>query len=490
MSLNNKTTLSLVAGAFFALFAWILVDFTPIFKLTAGQLHTGQLWRLALVQLPVTAIFGVFVGLGIGSVNGLSGGSVFRLKRDALYGGACGLLGGIVGIIYGQAIFGSLYIEQATGSASAAGPLIFLWNVAARALGWAFIGLFIGVSQGLPSKSAKTARHGAVGGFIGGLIGGMLFQILPFIPPFGENEGIMARGISFTVTGGFIGLFIGLVQSLMRQAWIRVVAGRNEGQEYIISKSRTTIGRDELSDIGLFGDLTISLNHAVIDAGVRGRHVLRDAGSQSGTRVNGVAKTDHILRDGEVIEIGNVRLEFHEKATMSRVPKKSDVASKGQVAIPVSPNQCPYCGGRKDPVTGACACSVSDQQAAGAQDILQVPQPMPVSQTQTTGVKSPSIADGIPRIQAIGGPYIGQKFQLERSGTTTIGRDGGQNVNLPVDTTVSRRHARIVNEGGRFIVYDEGSSNGTTVNGRPISSQEIVPGDTVSFGSSSFRFEI
>jgi pSer/pThr/pTyr-binding forkhead associated (FHA) protein len=58
-----------------------------------------------------------------------------------------------------------------------------------------------------------------------------------------------------------------------------------------------------------------------------------------------------------------------------------------------------------------------------------------------------------------------------------------------MDSTVSRKHARVENEGGAFVVYDEGSSNGTTVNGVRVTRQQISPGDTVAFGSSMFRFE-
>ena len=75
------------------------------------------------------------------------------------------------------------------------------------------------------------------------------------------------------------------------------------------------------------------------------------------------------------------------------------------------------------------------------------------------------------------------------AGPTTVGREPGRDIQLPMDTTVSRRHARIENEGGAFVVYDEGSSNGTSVNGRPISRQEIVSGDAIHFGTSAFRFE-
>ena len=52
--------------------------------------------------------------------------------------------------------------------------------------------------------------------------------------------------------------------------------------------------------------------------------------------------------------------------------------------------------------------------------------------------------------------------------------------------TVSRRHARIVRDGRRFLVEDLNSSNGTQVNGAelaPFTLREISPGCTIRFGA-------
>jgi pSer/pThr/pTyr-binding forkhead associated (FHA) protein len=44
-------------------------------------------------------------------------------------------------------------------------------------------------------------------------------------------------------------------------------------------------------------------------------------------------------------------------------------------------------------------------------------------------------------------------------------------------------------ENGSFILCDEGSSNGTFVNGMSIVRQPIAPGDLIEFGGSAFKFE-
>lgn len=473
MSLSSKVTLSFLAGLFSALLAWVVIDFNGFYSLSNSP-DSGSFIELFSQQAFVGAVFGIFVGCALGFVGGIAGGSSTRILRGIMFGSAVGLCGGLIGIFVGQMFFGPLYKDPREAMLFAPlGPFYFIWDVIIRAIGWAFIGCILGLVQGLPSGSKKAARHGAIGGLIGGLLGGALFEIIPYIlPPGTKNPSVVCRGISMTVTGASIGLFIGLVENLLKQAWIRVVQGRKEGREYIISKSRTTIGRDELSDIGLYGDRNISPTHAVIEMH-NGRHTLHDSGSAIGTTLNGQKVAEHMLRDGDIIEIGSMKLEFHEKATASKIEMPVEPVSKPQIQIPSMEGFCPFCGSKKDPKTGACACSVGGQ---------------PVSSAGAMPVSVPTLGGTGPRLVGISGPYAGQSFPVSPSGATSVGREPGRDIQLPMDTTVSRRHARLEDEGG-FIVYDEGSSNGTTVNGVRITSQPISPGDVVEFGSSGFRFE-
>lgn len=56
---------------------------------------------------------------------------------------------------------------------------------------------------------------------------------------------------------------------------------------------------------------------------------------------------------------------------------------------------------------------------------------------------------------------------------TTIGRWEGSHIPLP-DREVSRKHAQIRHEGGRFILVDLGSKNGTLVNGQAVAGVVIL----------------
>lgn len=69
----------------------------------------------------------------------------------------------------------------------------------------------------------------------------------------------------------------------------------------------------------------------------------------------------------------------------------------------------------------------------------------------------------------------------------TIGRNPGNRVLIPAKS-LSRYHAKIVYQNGRFFLYDLKSSNGTYVNNARINQQEIKPGDRIRFGDVSVEF--
>lgn len=93
------------------------------------------------------------------------------------------------------------------------------------------------------------------------------------------------------------------------------------------------------------------------------------------------------------------------------------------------------------------------------------------------------------RLVALEGPYAGQTFVLTGTHYVTIGRKAENSIALNLDTTVSRHHAHLVEENGRFVLYDDGSANGTFVNDIQITRQVLIPGDIVQFGASKFRYE-
>jgi len=73
-------------------------------------------------------------------------------------------------------------------------------------------------------------------------------------------------------------------------------------------------------------------------------------------------------------------------------------------------------------------------------------------------------------------------------GDLALGRDGACEIVVP-ERSISKRHARLVKTGSGWAVYDEGSSNGTFVNGHRVRDALLRHGDDVRFGMVRGRFE-
>jgi transcriptional regulator with GAF, ATPase, and Fis domain len=92
-----------------------------------------------------------------------------------------------------------------------------------------------------------------------------------------------------------------------------------------------------------------------------------------------------------------------------------------------------------------------------------------------------------PRIMAISGSLRGAVRQLI-DGQISIGRSDVNQLCLPMDPAVSRRHCTIEQVDERYELADLDSHNGTFVNGIPVRHKVIDHGDTIRVGHSEFLF--
>ena len=70
-------------------------------------------------------------------------------------------------------------------------------------------------------------------------------------------------------------------------------------------------------------------------------------------------------------------------------------------------------------------------------------------------------------------------FELRDGQEAVLGRDSSLcHVHLPSDN-ISRQHSRIRREGGRVLVEDLHTKNGTRVNGKRVADAEVHPGDVI-----------
>jgi pSer/pThr/pTyr-binding forkhead associated (FHA) protein len=83
-----------------------------------------------------------------------------------------------------------------------------------------------------------------------------------------------------------------------------------------------------------------------------------------------------------------------------------------------------------------------------------------------------------------------QDKQVEiAAGVTKVGRDPESDLIIAV-ASVSRHHCEIINQGNQLIIRDNGSGNGTIVNGQKVEQQALHPGDEIQIGPLTFAVEI
>ena len=85
------------------------------------------------------------------------------------------------------------------------------------------------------------------------------------------------------------------------------------------------------------------------------------------------------------------------------------------------------------------------------------------------------------------GPDTGLEFLMDMP-EIVIGRRGSD-INLN-DRLVSRKHVTIEASGGRYLLKDLGSTNGSFLNGLPVNMEFLKHGDEIQVGSTLIRFRI
>jgi len=86
------------------------------------------------------------------------------------------------------------------------------------------------------------------------------------------------------------------------------------------------------------------------------------------------------------------------------------------------------------------------------------------------------------------GAQVGTTFSITGS-EVILGREEGIGIAVP-DPEVSRQHARVVWQGGYYYLEDLGSTNGTFLNGTPVTGAQILrAGDSIGIGQTLLVFQ-
>ncbi|HXJ22649.1 MAG TPA: GGDEF domain-containing protein [Polyangia bacterium] len=88
-----------------------------------------------------------------------------------------------------------------------------------------------------------------------------------------------------------------------------------------------------------------------------------------------------------------------------------------------------------------------------------------------------------PYLVVISGPSFGEMHRLHGT-RSVLGRGDSAAVRL-LDDGISREHAAIERDGGKMVLRDLGSTNGTFCNGDRVDRRELTDGDKISVGAST-----
>ena len=148
---------------------------------------------------------------------------------------------------------------------------------------------------------------------------------------------------------------------------------------------------------------------------------------------------------------------------------------------------CPECGFQNPEAANYCArCGALLVKDAPEPDTTQTFTPDEADEDAGVGLDDSGV-QGPALVVRSGGGRAGETFRPQGE-YTTIGRSPDCGIFLD-DVTVSRRHAVLVDQSGRFFIEDQGSLNGTFLNRKRIErNTELSDGDELQIGKYRLTF--
>jgi len=266
----------------------------------SGQLTTGERY----VWL---ALFGAAAGAALGFFPSFAEGRGHYSLRGAARSGLIGALLGGVGGLLTLPLSEWIHLQLGGGVRGRASALIILGGA-------------IGVAEGI-NGGARFWR-GVTGGIVGGLFAGIGLELL--LPHQFARRDIGV--IALLLIGGSIAASIALFVNVLQDAWLEGVAGQKViGQSYPLGKFREPAVAYLGSEQG--GSVYIWLpdaapRHAALSLTAHGARI-RHCASSGATFVGGSPVRELILRDGDVIEIGQAKFRYRERRKLARPHARS-----------------------------------------------------------------------------------------------------------------------------------------------------------------------
>ncbi|HXG94237.1 MAG TPA: FHA domain-containing protein [Blastocatellia bacterium] len=229
-------------------------------------------------------------------------------------------------------------------------------------------------------------------------------------------------------------------KAILPKAYLIGATGALANHRFALQSERVVIGRDPSQCQIVLENPMVSKRHAMIEVNNHQATII-DLDSRNGTFVNGVQIKRRDLRDGDTVSFG----------------------PGGQVALTFRIAE------------GAQPAELTNPQPIAPPFKRETPNP--VRPVQTPTAPSPSYAAADSMLRAADKPVI------------RIGRAHDNDVVLDAPG-VSRYHAMLTYTGPQPVITDLGSTNGTFVNGEPLTGPRLLgPGDMISLGGFLLRVE-
>lgn len=240
-------------------------------------------------------IVGACIGAAIGAVGGVRDGQWQHARQGALVGASLGLAGGAIGSLPGEFAF-EAFSDLGLG-------------LVGRAVGWALIGIFIGVVQGAIARDPMRMARGGLGGLVGGYLGGGAFEIVSQV----SGGGAVSRWVAVVLLGLFLGALIAIFERWLSSARFTVISsGPQEGNRYEITKKFNVLGKGDRDDFMLYAGEGIHPGHAGVEEKNDG-YWIRPLQPGFSVYINRqLIQGEQRLRNGSEIGIGSITLRYRE----------------------------------------------------------------------------------------------------------------------------------------------------------------------------------
>ena len=293
MSLSMRIIFFSLIGIIAGVLAWPFAETVVFFQ--------AQFPSILLFSIVLGVVIGILMGGCVGTSEGIMAHSWSKVRSGILAGILIGAIGGLVGFVIGQAallLIGTKFFNSTHSFRNIGFPL-------SKAIGWAAFGMFVGMGEGIRSRSGDKVKHGIIGGLIGGFIGGFLFEYLRIR----IESHYLGRLAGLAVLGLLIGLFYGIIENKLSRAKLIILNGKNRGKEFPLAQRVMKIGSSKNAEIGIEGYRGVAEEHAEIKREKKSFTVV-DGGSRYGTYVNDQKISQTKLQPDSVIRIGNVQFLF------------------------------------------------------------------------------------------------------------------------------------------------------------------------------------